>query len=182
MSTTDVVAVPPGGSVCSISAGLGSQSKFRPTTGLAGSPARKTVQPNGLRSRDGPVVAAGSAVPAAGRIGGREPAYVISYSGWFRSRRVRLASVRSSVGVSGTTGVVAAEAGVLAGAGVLTGARPDPATGTGSAPEHPASPAVTSTIPRTDHAPHRIPPPCRRPVTVVSARRSRSSSGPWRVG
>src|SRR5829696_8514616 len=126
MSTTDVVAVPPGGSVCRTSAGLGSQSKFRPTTGLAGSPARKTVHPNGLRSRDGPVVAAGSGGPAAGRIGGRAPAYVISYSGWFRSRTLRLASVRSSVGVSRAAGVAAADAGVLAGAGVLTAAGPDP--------------------------------------------------------
>ena len=80
MSTTDVVAVPPGGSVCSTSAGFGSQSKLRPTTGRAGSPARKTVQPNGLRSPDGPVAAAGSGAPAASS-GGSAPAYVISYSG-----------------------------------------------------------------------------------------------------
>src|SRR5829696_2549930 len=149
MSTTDVVAVPPGGSVCRTSAGLGSQSKFRPTTGAAGSPARKTVQPNGLRNPDGPV-AAGSGAPP-GRIGGSAPTYVISYSGWSPSRTRRLASVRSWVGVSGAAGVVAA------GAGLLTATWPGAAIGARSAPEHPTSPAVTNTVPTTDRPPHRIP-------------------------
>lgn len=63
-----------------------------------------------------------------------------------RRDRVRLASVRSSVGVSGV-------------AGVLTAAAPGAATGAGSGPEHPASPAATSMIPTTDRPPHRIPQP-----------------------
>jgi hypothetical protein len=48
MSTMDTDACPSGGSVCSTSAGFGSQSKLRANNGRCGSPdATKSEHPNG---------------------------------------------------------------------------------------------------------------------------------------